>query len=380
MQVYRTQSYYPSLSPSAHRGWDEIRALMCWFYNCGLQHRRDAYKDAGISISRNDQFKELTEIRKVFPEFADLAIQVQRGVINRSDRAYQGYFRRVKAGENPGFPRFKSLSRFTSLEIEDTKPNMVKGNTIKIKGTPTIRLQGYVPDVSLIKKIVVTWTPIGKKVDIVYKADLKPLPASDNPAIGIDIGIKKRITLSNELFYKRREPDDSKKVKCQRELSRKQKGSKSWYKTARKLARLEYREKVKNRNEIHRITTELVRDYPVIVIEDLNIKDMTKSKGKWKKWLNREFLKQTPGMLVQQLIYKAENAGRLIISVDPRYTSQTCSHCRNVDKAARRGEIYNCGKCRLRIDADINAAKNILLRYLGGTIVQAMPRERLETL
>ena len=380
MTVYRTSSYHVSLSPHGYRKLEEIFARMRWFYNCALEHRRDAYKDAGISISRNDQFKELTEIRKIFPDFIELSVQVQRGVLHRLDRAMQAFFRRVKAGENPGFPRFKGKNSFTSLEIEDVRPTMVRDNKINVKGLPTIRLKGDVPISSLVKKIVIKWTPIGVYIDIVHKIELEPLPAAQNPIVGIDVGVNKCATSSDGVIIERRRTDDYIKVKYQRELARKKKGSKSWYQTVRKLARLEYRRKVRNRNATHRITTKLVKEYAGFVLEDLDIQNMTKRGGKRKKSLNREILKQTWGIFAEQLFYKAESAGRIIAKVDPRYTSQTCSHCRNVDKASRRGEIYNCSKCGLLIDADINAARNILLRYTGENATNLVPVERVKML
>ena len=132
---------------------------------------------------------------------------------------------------------------------------------------------------------------------------------------------------------------------------------------------------MRNRNACHEVTSALIRRFETIAIEDLAIGNMTASaRGTVetpgrnvaaKSGLNRSILEQTWGMIRQQLTYKAEWAGRELVVVDPRYTSQTCSRCGVIEASSRHGEIYHCAHCGLRMDADHNAAINILLRAQG---------------
>jgi putative transposase len=124
------------------------------------------------------------------------------------------------------------------------------------------------------------------------------------------------------------------------------------------LARLRYREKVRNRNACHRATTRIVRSHGLIAVEKLNVKRMT-TKGLKKKGLNREILTQSWGLLRNQLQYKAEWAGREFVEVDPKYTSQDCHRCGARNRPGR-SERYACAACGLRMDRDENAALNIL--------------------
>ena len=100
---------------------------------------------AGKSISYFDQTKSFTEIRRELPEWHFLSVQVGRGVLRRVDRAFQSFFRRVGAGEKPGFPRFKSRSRFNTIELAVAEPQMLKRSPdgrrayIRIKGLPPRR-------------------------------------------------------------------------------------------------------------------------------------------------------------------------------------------------------------------------------------------------
>ena len=116
-------------------------------YNAALQERRDAYRMAGKSINLYQQNAALTTIRADWPEWAALDVSVGRGVLRRLDRAFNAFFRRVKEGGAPGFPRFKPLSRFRCIELAGVRPGMVKGSAderkahIRVKGLPPIELR-----------------------------------------------------------------------------------------------------------------------------------------------------------------------------------------------------------------------------------------------
>ena len=153
------------------------------------------------------------------------------------------------------------------------------------------------------------------------------------------------------------------------------------------LSNLQHRQRVSNRNEVHRLTTALVREHDLIVAERLQIKNMTRSaKGTVeepgrnvaaKSGLNCSINEQTWGMILTQLAYKAEWAGREFVKVDPRHTSQTCSVCGVVDGTHRDGKDYDYSGCGSHLDADINAARVILQRGLaaGNTPPASMGRE-----
>ncbi len=168
-------------------------------------------------------------------------------------------------------------------------------------------------------------------------------------------------------------------AKKQQRLARCQRGSRERRKRARILANAHSRAKISNRNECHRITTNIIQRFGHIGIEALQIRNMTRSaKGTAeepgknvaaKSGLNREILTQTWGLIRQQLSYKAEWAGRQFVEVDPKYTSQACSRCGVIDAASRDKKDrknFTCRSCGHQQDADVNAAINILRRSLAG--------------
>ena len=191
-------------------------------------------------------------------------------------------------------------------------------------------------------------------------------------AVGLDLGVSKRVTLSNGETIRRRPRDDTKQVQLERRIARCRRNSNNQRKLRGQLARLRFRESIANRNECHRITTALARRFSFIAVEDLKTKNMTRSaKGSVEKpgknvaaksGLNRSILEQSWGIIISQLEYKTEWAGTTLVKVDPRHTSQRCSGCGMVDGSNRRGERYNCGRCGLAMDADVNAARNVLAR------------------
>ena len=335
-------------------------------YNRALAERRAVYRLTGKSVSMYAQMKWLTALRRGSQRLRDIDVRVERGALVRLDRAYQAFFRRVKAGDGFGFPRFKPIQRYTCIELAEVRPGMVRNNKIKIKGLPLIRIKPSrpLPDAEL-KCIRLVMNGKILSVDLVYKEAVQPLPASEH-AVGIDMGVNERMTFSTgETITRRRTPDRARERRLQRAIARKQKGSNSRCKAVKTFARHKRKAAVRNRNDCHVITSALVAQYGLIVIEGLRINNMTASGGTRKRGLNREVLGQTWGVIRQQLSYKAEWAGRQLVEVNPEYTSRTCSKCREVQPKPRVYRLFRCSGCGHVEDRDVNAARNILERGRG---------------
>jgi len=360
-------------------------------YNAALEEWKYAYRHKGhslsVALSKFEQIKEFTGVRNDDPEFwGGISVQIGRGVLTRLDRARQSFYRRVKNGEIPGFPRFKSASRWNTIEIPEQCKTMIKkrgrGHVLQIKGLPTLRLKKglNLPPAQDMKSLTITKRGRRLWVNLIYAVEQEPMPLS-NKVVGLDMGVSDRVTLSTGESIRRRAKPNAKLRRAQQRMARCRKGSRRWKQRRAILSNLQDRERIKNRNECHRITTDIVRRFGLIVIEDLKIDNMTASaKGttevpgknvKWKSGLNRSINEQTWGIIKQQLTYKAEWAGRRLVDVDPKHTSQTCSGCGVVDAGNRNGKRYECAFCGLLMDADVNAAINILHRGLAGGTVPA---------
>lgn len=407
MKIHKTIQRRVHLRRGGHERLDSALRMCATLYNASLEHWKNAYKTTRDnpkpdSVTKFEQFRELTLIRKDDPEgWGAFDRSVGRGVIIRRDRASQAFFRRVKSGEEPGYPRFKPSvkpgerapgpSRYRTIGIENATPSMVRvaGTKahIRIKGLPSmeLRCKTPLPPSESLKAIRITRHPTGVYAALSYEVEQEPLPRvrkRADAAVGIDMGVNKRGALSNGEFIEPVEADRERERRLQRKLSRAQGGgvwakknpgkkwSKGYRKKAASLARERYRNRVRNRNKTHRITTSIVRRHGVICLEALKIRNMTRSAsgaieepGKrvaQKRGLNRSILEQTWGIARQQLTYKAAWAGREIVEVAPHHTSQRCSACGVVDGSQRKGERYACRSCGYEADADVNAAVNIL--------------------
>jgi putative transposase len=207
----------------------------------------------------------------------------------------------------------------------------------------------------------------------------KPDSSLGKPAVGLDVGVAKPVTLSDGTFHL---PDkgllmlDKRKRKLQRNLARCKKGSARRLRRRIKVSKISRHIADRRKAKNHAITTDLTRRFSTIVIEDLKISNMTRSaKGtakkhgknvKAKSGLNRAILNVAPYQFRNQLEYKILSTGGEIISVDPKFTSQTCNVCGVVDSKSRKSQDrFKCTSCGYEENADINAARVILARGLN---------------
>ena len=379
IKIHKTYQHRAYTSRVGYETLAEVMRESARLYNAALEEWRWAYR-AGVSISLYSQYRELTAIRAGDAFWGSMSIHVGRGVLRRADRARQAFYRRVKAGETPGYPRFKSGRRWHTIELANVNASMVKQRdnycAIRIKGLPEIRLRkglGLPEDTP--KALTITLRGRRLFVNLTYEVELATLPESE-AAVGVDMGVSDRLALSNGEHVGRRRKPNAKLRRAQRRLSTCKKGSHRWRKRRAALANQQHRERIRNRNECHRITTDLVRRFGLIAVEDLAIKNMTRSAAgtlenpgtgvAQKRGLNRSISEQTWGMIRHQLTYKAGWAGREMVVVDPRFTSQRCSGCGTVSAEHRQRKRYNCAECGMTEDADINAARNVLHKALAG--------------
>ncbi|MCY3827390.1 MAG: transposase [Candidatus Dadabacteria bacterium] len=362
--MIRTYKCRVKLSRPGHEALSRIFGMCATLYNACLESRIDCYKKTRKSRSYYDQCKELTEVRADDPEYADISVQVFRGVVGRIDKAYKSFFRRVERKEKAGSPRFKSSRRWRTIEINDQCWQMLKreGNKIvlKIKGLPRIELKTSreLPPNSRLKAIRITRKALRTEVALSYELPTPETKPVTNP-VGIDMGISKRLTLSNGETVEKREIDMKEIKRLQRSVSRKERRSNNWRKAVSLLAREWQRVSDGERDYLHRLTSEIVKIYDFIAVEKLITKNMLRN-GK----LARSISDQTWDKLITLLNEKAERAGIRMVEVDPKGTSQECSSCGATVKKSLSVWTHKCS-CGYEADRDVNAALNILHRGLA---------------
>ena len=179
-----------------------MRSILNRLYNAALEERRTAWESEQRGVTLYDQMKGLTSQRKDDPVgLGSVAVKAERGMLMRLDRAFKAFFRRCKAGEKPGYPRFRPLARMETIDVVDPKATLVKkrarGYAIRPKGFPTIRIfpSRPLPDGCPLKALRIVRKPNRVYVDLTYEVEKPPLPKCES-SVGIDLGVRKRAVLS----------------------------------------------------------------------------------------------------------------------------------------------------------------------------------------
>ncbi|MDO8874427.1 MAG: transposase [Methanoregula sp.] len=342
-------------------------------YNNTLALRRDSWDYDQKSLTCFDTANELVLWKQDHPELKMVHSQVLQNAQMRVDLAFKAFFRRVKAGENPGYPRFKSFGRYDSITYPQSGFEIKKG-LIKFSKIGEIKTIFHRPMEGKIKTVTIRRTPTQKWFVSISCDDVPthPLPESGK-CVGIDVGLKTFAMLSNgksvdnPRFYQNEQEN---LATAQRKLSLCEKGSIARKRAWKVVARVHERISNKREDFIQKLSHSLVNRYGVICFEDLNIKDMAEDPRFAKGIMDAAWSK-----LVQYTSYKAEDAGRRVVLVDPKNTSQMCSRCGQIVAKDIPVRIHDCQHCGYKADRDLNAAINIL--RLG---IQSLSERRTRSL
>jgi len=358
-------------------------------YNAALSERRDSYKYTGKGVSYYDQQNDLPEIKNcIREEYQDIVSHVLQDVLRRLDKAMQNFFRRVKAGQTPGYPRFQGRERYDSFTYPDIAGWKLEGNQLHLSKIGTVKVVLHREIEGKIK--TVTMKREGEEWYVVFSCDgvaAEKLPVSYEE-VGIDLGVSHLATLSNGVMIEH--PRYSRRAKKKLEqahqaVSRGKKGSHRRTKAKKQLSKAYRKGHNQRRDFLHKESRKLVTQYQVIVFEDIKTSTLVrKPKAKQdeatgqylpngaaaKGGLNTSILDAGWGMFVSMCSSKAEDAGRTFLKVSPKFTSQICSGCGTVKKKDLSERWHSC-ECGTELDRDVNAAINILARgyktLSGGT-------------
>ncbi|GII14272.1 RNA-guided endonuclease InsQ/TnpB family protein [Planomonospora parontospora] len=352
-------------------------------YNAALEHRRTAYRKAGVTIRYGDQSAELKHIRGDDPDGQGRwSFSSQQATLRRLDKAFRAFFDRVKAGRTPGFPRFKGRGRFDTVEWPkdgdgcrwDSQPQHPTATFVRLQDIGHVRVNQHRPVRGRVKTISVKRE--GRRWYVVLSCDdvpAEPLPATGAVA-GIDLGVVSLVTTSDGTHVanpRHLAATADRLATAQRDLARKKRGSQRRRKAVARVAALHAKVRRQRLDHAHKAALALVRDYDMIVHEDLRIANMTRSASGTieapgrnvaaKAGLNRSILDAGWGVFLQVLAYKAESAGRELIAVNPADTSRACARCGHCAKENRVTQAaFVCTACGHEAHADVNAAVNIL--------------------
>jgi len=335
-------------------------------YNLALADRKAAYETDGVSRSYEDQAAMLVAEKRE-GNFKGVFSQVLQDVLRRLDKAFKAFFRRVKVGEKPGYPRFKGAGWYKSFtypqvgfKLEGSKITLSKIGTIRIFKHREV--EGKIKTCTIKKDLLGHWYAV-------LVTEIEDVPATEpKTAIGVDVGLKSLITTSTgeSIQYPRYYIQlEEKLASAQRSLSRKKKGSANRMKAKAKVAKISKRIQNLRDEFLNQISRKLVDSADVIIFENLNISGMLKNHH-----LAKHIQDHAWGKLIQLTRSKAAKAGKVVELVDARYTSQKCSQCGIMVPKTLAERTHACPNCGLEMDRDLNASLNIRTLGLRGRAYQ----------
>ena len=335
-------------------------------YNWGLARRIEEYQRTGKSPNAIKQHRLLNLLKKTeFPWMYEVSKCAPQEALRDLQRAYENFFRRLKAGENPGFPKFKKKGRNDSFRLTGAICVYLKTIQLprlgKIRSKEETKLKGKILSAT-VRRIADRWF-----VSLSVEREVaNPLPVS-GAAVGIDRGLEKFACVSDgSIFYAPKPLKEllKKLQRLSRTHSRKVKGSSNRRKSAIKLAKLHYRISNIRKDFIHKLTTDLAKTKQVLCVESLNTKGMMQN-----RYLARSISDVAWGEFVRQIEYKCLWYGSHLVKAPVKFPStRMCSRCGHINLPLLLSQrIFQCEDCLMECDRDINAAKN-LERYALTTV------------
>lgn len=336
-----------------------------WVYNKALEVRKEAWEQRKESVSKYDSINMLPAWKAEHLFLAQAYSQALQNAVVRVDLAFQAFFRRAQAGEKEaGYPRFKGRGWYDSFTFPQFESGWrLEGDALRIFKVGNVRIKLHRPIEGEIKTLTIRRDTLGNWFAC-FSCEVEfDVPAPSSHIVGIDMGLEKFATLStgamidNPRFFRR---DEKALAKAQRKVSALPKGTKERTKAKRVVQHIHARITNRRKDFAHKLSRYLADMFQVICFEDLNTKGMMQLHS-----LAKSIGDAAWNQLIQYTTYKAASADRLVVLVNPAYTSQDCSGCGNRDKKTLSERVHRCGACGLELDRDLNAALNILARGLA---------------
>ncbi len=307
------------------------------------------------------QLQRVKEHKRSNAWAAEVHSHVLQVVVADLDTAFQAFFRRVKAGEKAGYPRFKGRNRFQSFGLKELGNGFrLDGRRLKVSGIGRIAVRWHRPIEGTIKALRLSKKASGWYACFSVESASQALPSTGQD-VGVDVGLTSLLTTGDgektpkQEWYRK----EQRKLRVlQRRVARRRKGGTNRRKAVAALQRQHERIGNQRKDFLNKQAHTLIERYDHIAVEDLHITNMVKNRH-----LAKSILDAGWGYFIGRLHSKAEEAGRVVVEVDPAYTSKECSGCGyRFEQLTLKDRWIDCPCCSLSLDRDHNAAINILKR------------------
>ena len=328
------------------------------WYNACLAERKEAHKVEKRSVGKFAQLRKVKELKQSNPYAATVHSHILQIVVQDLDKAFQAFFRRVKAGEEPGYPRFKGCNRFDSFGLKEYGNGFkLEGRRLRLSGIGRLRVRWHRPIEGTIKTVRICRQAGNWYACFVCEVSEQTLQPTGQ-SIGVDVGVHHLLATSdqeivdNPHWYRNAQ---AKLRILQRRVSRRTIGGSNRRKAVLALQRQHEYISNSRKDFLNKLAHSLIVRYDFIVLENLQIKGMVRNHH-----LSKSILDAGWGYLKQRLADKAAEAGRQVVLVNPSCTSKTCSACGGLFSDLSLADRWMECSCGLSMDRDVNAALNIL--------------------
>jgi len=330
-------------------------------YNRALAERKAAYESEQRTVRYGEQSGRLKEDRTTNPYLEKTNFSSCQATLRRLDKAFAAFFRRVKAGDKPGYPRFRGQGRYNTVEFPSYGDGCkLDGGRVYFQHIGTVKVKLHRPALGTIK--TVSLKQEAGHWYVVFSCDLGDVQAepSPNPATGIDLGLKAFVVTADgqqvnpPQYYRKAQ----KKLRVAgRTVARRKKGGNRRRKAVQRLACTHQHVANQRKDFHHKTALGLVRQYGSIAHENLNVRGIARTR------LAKSTHDAGWTQFLAILIHKAEEAGVTVIAVNPHNTTQMCSGCGALPAIPKTlsDRMHTCS-CGLVLDRDVNAARNILAK------------------
>jgi putative transposase len=353
----KTFKYRLQPSKSQRTKLNRTLELCRWVFNEMLATRKNSWEQEKKTLSLYDMNKRLTLWKQEHTELKNVHSQVLQNVQARVDLAFQGFFRRVKVGGKPGYPRFRGYGRYDSFTFKQSGFKLLDQGVLLSK-IGILKIIQHRPIEGRIKTLTVQRDAVGNwYACFACEVEAETLPFNDL-GIGVDVGLESFATLSNgekvpnPRFFRQ---DEKELAKAQRKLSKAEKGTAERAKRRKAVQHVHQRIANRRKDFAHKLSRKWVDRFGMIAFENLRIHNMLQN-----HCLAKSISDAAWNQLIAHTTYKAENAGRVVVSVDPCNTSKQCSRCGTMVEKSLSVRVHVCPVCGLVMDRDENAANNNL--------------------
>jgi putative transposase len=329
-----------------------------WLYNETLAYRKDAWEQRHERVSWYESKARIPLLKQERPTLKQVHSQVLQNVTERVELAFQAFFRRLREhGQEPGYPRFKGQGRYDSFTFTQSGFSITHDERVCLSKIGSLKMVYHRPIKGKVKTCTIHRSATGKWY-VSFSCEVEPERLPESPDhVGIDVGLKTFVTLSNgeaienPRFFRK---EEQALAKVQRKLSSQAYGTPERRKHRKAVARVHERIQFRHANFTHQHSRSIVNRFGVIAVEDLQVNRMIHN-----HCLAKSIADASWSAFFSQLAAKAEEAGRMLVKVNPVYTSQTCSVCGHRQKMPLDIRIFACSCCHVQLDRDLNAARNI---------------------